>query len=323
VTPSERRLYAAFRRVAASVRPDLQRAYLRAWELVRAALAPSEVERLLATTGNADAMVRRILTPDVLERAFRAVEAELQRAAAEGAALATRQLPPAARRVLSTGTATVGFNVLDPRVTEAVRALQIKHVASQVNDVREVVRAFVEDGLRDGVNPRTVARRVRGVVGLGPSQRREVQNFRTALETGDASKALTYARRDRRFDARIRRGDLTPAQIDQMVERYTQRRIALNAETAARTTALDSLKAGQRLAWEDAVRLGVVDRDRLRRRWVTTLDGRERPAHQAMNGVVVRFDEPFNVPGIGPQMTPGESEYNCRCLAVVFESRNG
>lgn len=312
MTAAERRLFAAFRRVTGSLQPAMQRAYLRAWELVRAALTPGEVERLLAS-GSPDTVVRALLTDEVLARAFAEVTAQIQLDLGKGAAFEAARMPPRLRNVIS-AEAGIGFNVLNPRVIDAVRTVQMKHVASAQQDARHVIQAFVEDGLRDGVNPRTIARRVRGVVGLGPTQWQEVRNFRRALETGDVAKALGYVRRDRRFDASIRKGDLTPAQIDTMVEAYTKRRIALNAETAARTSTLDSLRRGQRFAWEESIALGAVDRSDLRQRWVTTLDGRERPEHRALNGTVVGYDQAFP----NGESVPGESTYNCRCLAAVF-----
>jgi hypothetical protein len=209
------------------------------------------------------------------------------------------------------------FDVLNPRVIDAVRALDDKVTAALKADVREMVRGAVERGLVEGVNPRTSARSIRQAVGLGPTQEQQVRNFRRALETGDVAKALGYEKRDRRFDARIRRGELTPAQIDQMVDIYRKRRIALNAESVARTAALDSVKGAQRLSWDSAIARGIVDRDRLRKQWVTTLDGRERPLHHRLNGTVVGYDETFPTGDI----VPGQSEWNCRCIARYFLAR--
>jgi hypothetical protein len=90
--------------------------------------------------------------------------------------------------------------------------------------------------------------------------------------------------------------------------------VAFNAETHSRTIALDSHKMGQRLSWVDAVERGIADRAKLRRRWVTVGDSRVRPEHVKMNGETVGFDEPFS----NGQVTPGESEWNCRCIVRVF-----
>ena len=184
--------------------------------------------------------------------------------------------------------------------------------------MRETFRAHIENGLRDGVNPRTVARELRTVIGLAPNQEEAVRNFRRALEGAEGARSpLAYKLRDKRFDGTIGKGNLTTAQIEKMAEAYRRKMVAFNAETNARTATLDSLKLGQRLSWEDAVDKGIVDRNALVKTWAGTLDERERPEHVAMEGETVRFDEPFS----NGEMTPGDSTYNCRCIARFYEKR--
>jgi hypothetical protein len=312
MTPAERRLWLAYQRFTAGLQPDVQRAYLRAWELIRRSIPEATLARLIAT-GSPDQVIREILTSELLDRAFSEVRRQLIGAVDQGTVFHARRLSP----LLAEATAGVSFNVLNPRVIDAIRAVDLKHIVGRQEDVREVVRAFVENGLRDGVGPRTIARQVKPLIGLGPTQWQEVANFRAALEAGDATKALGYLRRDRRFDGAIKKGGLSREKIDRMVEAYTKRRIALNAETNARTATLDSLKRAQRLTWDEAVAQGIVDRGRLRQRWVTNLDGRERPEHNALNGTVIGYDERWP----NGETTPGDSTYNCRCLAVVFQAR--
>jgi hypothetical protein len=109
-------------------------------------------------------------------------------------------------------------------------------------------------------------------------------------------------------------GGLTPAQIDKMAETYRKRFIAHNAETHARTIALDAQKHAQGLAWEDAIRRGVVNAEDLVDTWVAVGgpggDGRNRPEHLDMHGEQVPFGSPFS----NGQVIPGETDYNCRCL---------
>jgi hypothetical protein len=197
-----------------------------------------------------------------------------------------------------------------------VRALDTKVVQTLKSDVVDVVRAHVENGLRDGVNPRVVARELGQVIGLAPNQEAAVRNFRKLLEAGDPE-ALVRKLRDRRFDSTIRRGALGPEQIEKMTEAYRRRMIAFNAETNARTASLDSMRAGQRLSWQSAIDSGIVDGSRLVKRWSGVLDARERPEHVAMEGETVPFDQPFS----NGEMTPGESTYNCRCIALMREQR--
>ncbi len=109
---------------------------------------------------------------------------------------------------------------------------------------------------------------------------------------------------------------LTDAQVRTMTDAYRRRMVAFNAETHARSAALDINRLAQRLSWEDAIEAGVVDRTRLMRKWITVGDSRVRPEHQAMNGKDTTFDEPYE----NGEMIPGDSTYNCRCIERYFLS---
>jgi hypothetical protein len=303
VTDAEARLWRRIQRRAADLQPELAAALLRGVQLLRAEMTGPEFLALLE--GGDPLAVLAWLDDLRLERAFGPLRQALQLAYVESARASVRDVGRTIRR------SSVALDVFDPNTVRAIERLETKVIGDLTTGLRETVRATVRESAIRGLNPRETARDLRGAIGLGPTQQQQVRNFRAALETGDVAKALGYQRRDRRFDRTIRRGNLTPAEIDRMVDAYERRRLALNAETVARTAALDTQRAAQNEAWGAAIRSGAVDAGDLRRRWVTILDGRERPAHHAMHGTVVRWGEPFLVPGVGPQMTPGESEYNC------------
>jgi SPP1 gp7 family putative phage head morphogenesis protein len=214
-------------------------------------------------------------------------------------------------------TTPVRFNVLAPNVVDGIRALDSRVLANLKDEIRETVRAYVEQGLRDGQSPAAIARGLRDVIGLAPNQLDAVNNFRRMLEEGDRE-ALTRLLRDRRFDAQLEKafaGDgLSSAQIDKMTDAYRKRMVAFNAETNTRTAALDAQKLANHLSWEEAVASGRIDGGALFKRWATVRDDRVRPEHQAMEGEVVKWDEYYS----NGQMVPGESDYNCRCLSVFF-----
>lgn len=112
-------------------------------------------------------------------------------------------------------------------------------------------------------------------------------------------------------------GGLTTAQVDHMTSAYQRRMVAFNAETHARTIALDANRAGQRLAWQDAIDRGVVEGSKLKRRWVTVGDTRVRPEHRELNGTTIGFYDTYP----NGETVPGESTYNCRCIERVFVER--
>lgn len=291
---------------------------LRAFQIIRESLTEAQLARIIAS-GQIDELFRAALTDAVLDRAFLPVRERIRSNTMTSVKYFARELPKAGK---VDGTLAVAFDVLNPDVITAVRALDTKVVQTLQSDIRETVRAYVENGLRDGVNPRTVARDLRDVIGLAPNQERAVANFRAMLESSDRT-ALSRSLRNKRYDRTLDKAfgsdgeGLSSDHIDKMVDAYRKRAIAKNAETNARTASLDSQKLGQRLSWQDAVDKGIVDGDRLYKTWIGVMDDRERPEHVAMEGETVPFDSPFS----NGEMIPGDSTYNCRCIPAYFQAR--
>jgi hypothetical protein len=313
VTPAQRRALARLERQVRETAPDIATALLKAVrELVRS-VPVAAIERAMLRGGAAE-VIREFFSDAALDTAMAPARAELLAAVQKAGNGAWRNVIPV--------SVAGGFDILDPRVLSAVQTMTTQALSQFRRDIQDSIRAEAERGLLAGVGPRETARRIRGAVGLAPNQSEAVSNFRAALEnaTGD-KKALGYGLRDRRFDATLRAArstgvPLTPEQVGRMTDRYRDRMLAFHAETIARTTALDAQKLGQQLAIEQAADAGLVDTGRLVKRWVATQDERTREAHREMDGVEVPYDEPWIVPDAGPQMYPGDGEYNCRCTAV-------
>lgn len=294
--------------------PELATRLLRALQTIRASMTDTQIARALES-GGAERVFLDALD-QVLDLAYQPAREELRRNVVQSFRYTARTLPKPPR---ATPTLTVSFDVLNPKIITAIRTMETTVLGRLTDDVRDVVRAHVENALRDGAAPARVAREIRSMVGLGSTQLAEVQNFRASLEGKDGRNPFDYARRDKRFDATVQKAlggkGLSAEQVDKMVALYTKRRIALNAETTARTAVLQAQKLGQRLSWADAVNRGIADGDRLKRRWATVLDGKERPEHHAMNGQVVPWDQPYS----NGDTHAGEGDpWNCRCLDVYF-----
>lgn len=309
-TPAERRALNRIRRDVSRRYPAIARAILRAVRSLQSS-SIADIEAALAA-GGADAVIRAVFSESRINSELAEARREILNAVnASGQA--------AVRNVIA--TQTFAFDVLAPQVLERVQSMATVSLGKFAQDVQASIRAEATIGLLRGENPRTTARRIRDAVGLAPNQQEAVANFRAALESGDYTKALTYQTRDRRFDAALRTARAsgrspTVEQIERMAGAEQRRMVAYHAETIARTTALDANKLGQELAFEQAADAGAVKPSRLVKRWVATLDDRVRDAHLAMNGIEVMYDDPWNVPGEGLQMYPGEGTYNCRCASV-------
>lgn len=316
MTPAER-YWLRIQRRAGTLTPDLAAALLRAWRRIGDYFTPQEIERLIAAR-DIEGVLARALSERNLEAAFAPVRERLQQQTGDAVRYFARDLPAAAQ------TIGIRMDLLNPRVLDAVRVLDDRVMQRLHEDVRATVRQHLTRGLEAGVGPRTIARGMRNVVALAPNQEAAIANFIRMLREGDPA-ALTRVLRDRRFDGTLRRAfsegrGLSEEQITRMADAYRRHMVAFNAETQARTAALDSLKLGQRLAWEDAVQKGVIARENLRRTWKGVMDKRERETHRDMEGITVGFDEPWMVmvgKTLVAEMIPGDQEWNCRCIDIT------
>lgn len=320
---TDREFWLRIQRKARRMEPELSASILAAFEQLRNSLPLTEMERLMGSA-SVQRLVSEALDDATLREAFKAIRPELQRVFAESLAFAAKDVPGAG----------IEFNVLDPRILDAIRELDTKVMGTLTDGVRETVRQHIAAGLEAGKNPRTVARGVKDVIGLTPRHEAAVRNFRRQLETGDLAAFDRQLRRGRlrtpsgrlvarpkhaggygfsestlgRLKERLKAGTLTQKQIDSAVATYRRRLLAWNAESVSRTATLDSMRRGQRVAWEDAIEKGVVDRARLFKRRSEVMDSRTRPEHAAIDGEVRHIDEPYS----NGEMVAGEHTFNCR-----------
>lgn len=318
MTPQERALWEKVNRRAADYAEDIRAAILAAFAMIRDQMSEAEIVRAIQF-GRIDLLFAEAQERAARQLAYQQVREALRRGILDGVKFYARDLPKAGR---INGRLVIGFDVLSPTMIEAVRTLETRVITTLDVALVDTVKAFVENGIREGVNPRTVARSLRSVIGLAPNQELAVRNYEKALRGENPNASPTdYQLRDRRFDRTVAKGNLTDAQVEKMVAAYRKRMLAFNAETNARTAALDAQKLAQRLSVEDAIAKGILSRDRMRKTWVGVLDDRERETHVQMEGVTVGFDEPFVLPDGQTQMIPGDTEFNCRCIARYAQAR--
>jgi hypothetical protein len=274
LTARDRAAWLRAQRRAASLSPDIGRAVMRALNDLRESLSVTEMTRLIES-GRVDQII-----DDAKLKSFEQVSEAIQQAAKD----ATKQFAKDLPRLPS-----VGFNILNPDIIDAIRALDTKVVQSLTEEVRDMVLAHVENGLRSGKAPAAIARTIRPLIGLGPKQLEQADVLRSKLE----AKGLPDAR------------------IDKLMESYTKRRIRHNANTISRTASMDAMKQGQKLSVQSAVDQGIYDPNRLVKTWVGVMDEREREEHVRMEKETV----PYNGRYSNGQDVPGESDYNCRCIS--------
>lgn len=216
----------------------------------------------------------------------------------------------------------------NPIAVQAMRDNRLRMVRELVEEQRAVVREVLIEGVQLAENPRQIAIAIRETIGLTRYQLQQVENYRLHLTRGSAG-ALDYQLRDRRFDPTVRRAvagerPLSQAQIDRMVERYRERRIAFRAETIARTEALRSVHQGADEAYRQAIARGDLRADQLERTWHHfAAQKHPREFHASMNGDIVDWNSSF-VSGLGNVIrfpgdpnAPADETINCHCGVSV------
>lgn len=328
MTPAERRLWEAMERNARAITPEVRAALFTLWRETAGAVSDAQLLRLIDrgdVQGIIDALVGAMESAKATAPMRDAVRQGVIRTTRR--AIQTLPIPKAAQ-------VTVAFDYLNPRIVEAIRVLESRALDSLTTEAANTVRQVVGRGIAEGLGPRALIPDLRNSIGLAPSQEAAIENFRRKLQGGEravvSGDVLPHRNakgelvggaklRNKRFDATIRRAiangeRLTPAQVDAMTEAYRASMRAFNAETHARTAALDAARLGQDEAVRSAIDSGAVDGTRMTKRWVATLDARVRPEHEAMHGVTIPMDQLFAVDG-GVAL-PGQNAYNCRCTVA-------
>ncbi|SDT52697.1 phage minor head protein [Pseudomonas prosekii] len=212
---------------------------------------------------------------------------------------------------------------------------------SAVDEAR-AVRAVMDAGRASGQSARKTTldligrvskqtgKRSGGVVGLSGNFAESVATARTQLSSGDnflMRQYLTRTRRDRRFDAMVKKSiaegrTLKADDVNKIVGRYADRLLATQAEMIAQTYVAEAFNEGRDQAWRQ-----IVDRSKGRltfsKAWKSRGDEKVRNSHVTMNGQTVRADEPFISPRGALLMFPCDSSLGaplserarCRCIA--------
>lgn len=132
-------------------------------------------------------------------------------------------IKPAALKIMQTGgnaayknLAIAGaFDVLNVQAVKAVNKFCSKLVVDVTENTKKGINVFVKHGIKEGYSMSKIARGMRPLVGLTGKQTQAVIHYRQLLQ--------------------IRRPDLTAAQVDKSVMRYTNKTHRLRMENIART----------------------------------------------------------------------------------------
>lgn len=256
------------------------------------------------------------------------------------------------------GRAIFRFDVRNSRAEAWLRDHSSQLVTQLTDEARDNVRSVIERGMIAGNNPRSTAldivgridpvtrNRVGGVVGLTRNQELWVANTRRDLN--DLNRIVSdefgsipisefrkkienhpyFARELRRkgSDASIIR-ELTSGKqinadtIDKLVTAYKSNALRYRGEVIARTEAMQALNRSEYEATLQAVDMGALRSNDVKRVWDSAGDNRVRWSHKEMDGQAVGVNEPFVSPSGARLMYPGDTSLGaggseviqCRC----------
>lgn len=308
MSPAERAFLRRFRERLRKLSRPLRARELAAHQVIRQSLTDAELLEALRT-GSVERLIADIMSDARLDPQLVSLRNLVDQTVIQAAEAATRDLPRAIAPAIE-------FHRLSDRLIDAARALDTRVIQGIKEELRGSVRQRVEAGLLAGENPRATARGIREVVGLAPNQEAAVRNFERMLREGDAE-LFTRKLRDRRFDGTIRKafsaGGLSEDQIVKMSDAYRRRYLAHNAETHARSAAIDAMRQANFTAMEEAIENGFVDEATVIKSRVTAGDDRVRDEHREIaeatreNPIGMRDEYPNG------EVISGELSWNCRC----------
>jgi len=190
------------------------------------------------------------------------------------------------------------FNVMFPEVITAVNTRAGRLITSITDQTRKGITDAVREAFLDGrgvpkdriFNIIESAANIRDELGLNQRQMASLRKFRTNL---------------------AQRG-YTGAQYDKMVGRYRWKLLKQRASMIARTETIEASCEGQRLAWDQAVSEGRIDKNNMEVEWIVTPDDVTCDRCNSMKGARRPIGGVYQV-GFGAGTTGPTLHPNCRC----------
>lgn len=177
------------------------------------------------------------------------------------------------------------FRQVNQRALEWAAQRSSVLVTGVTTETRAAIRALVARSIQSGIPPRTLARRLRQVVGLTERQALSVETLREQLAASG----------------------LAPSAVDVRIASTTAKALRQRAENIARTELMTSANAGQVGAWQQGRSEGLIDAE-LVKTFLVTPDDRLCPICEPLEGEQRAVDEAFSFGGLYPPV-----HSSCRC----------
>lgn len=312
--------------------PDMERAFLEAIADIKSEIVLREVVEKLERRDIAGAIEALHIDP----AAFRPLSEAIRQAFNSGGVLTTGRMPrltdPMGGRVV------FRWDIQNQAAEAMIRDLSSALITSIEDDTRQMVREKMEAGFAKGQGPNTIAldiagrvskvtgKREGGLLGVTLNLSRTVENARTALSSGDIEGMkhyLTLGRRDKRFDAQVRKAiaagkPLNQETVAKITGRLTDRYVQLRAESIARTETMTSVMSAKHEAYLQALAKANRDASLVTRTWRSSGRRNVRHTHQILNGQVVRgMDLAFTSPSGAMMRYPGDRSLGAPASEII------
>jgi len=163
------------------------------------------------------------------------------------------------------------FSILNPRSVAFLKQYQYGLVTAIVDEQKAIISAAILDGFTRGLGGREAAKLFRGQIGL------------TTRQAGALRK---FAERQSMLGVR-------PDVASRRVARYEARLHKYRADRIARTELNRASNAGAIEGYRQAADLGMIDRKKTKKHWLSYLDNRTSDYCESNDGQVAFLDEPF------------------------------
>ncbi|MGQ3080695.1 MULTISPECIES: head morphogenesis protein [Rhizobium/Agrobacterium group] len=291
--------------------PSMEKAFRAAIDDIRSEIVLAEVVTMLERRDIEGAINALHIDPE----AFRPLSDAVRHAFNQGGILVTQNMPklsdPAGARVV------VRWDGENQRAEQIIRTKAAQLVTLVTEDTKDMIRERIAAGYEQGQEPRTIAtsiagridkvtgKRVGGVLGMTAPLGRTVEKARLSLSTGDIEGMKAYLRlskRDRRYDARVRKAieagkPVDKETIEKITRALTNRYVQLRAETIARTEVGGAVMSAKHEAYQQALDKSGRNASLVKRKWRSSGKRTVRHTHQVLNGqVVIGMDLAFQSP---------------------------
>lgn len=181
------------------------------------------------------------------------------------------------------------FDVNNPRIERFLQKRTGEMVVGIKRDAEEIIQGTVTGAFTQALDPRRIADRIKGSIGLYPRLETALENYRAALE----------------------KKGMTPKEVDRLGNAYEQRLLDYRAVMIARTETRNATNYGQLFVWQDAASQGLINPEKAKKVWI--VDGAPCPICEPMDGKEVGLAEAWVLNNGDVVDVPSESHPNCLC----------